>query len=162
MATRLAVLFAAVSLGAALPAPAAAGKATSPACAVMGTLLAVGLLMQAHEEHQQPAPVSKLRAGWPKLLAAARTAERGLDRSTPVRQRLALHFGVLVTGLDRAGHALQAGDMDRFWTTLGRTKPAVTAVSALAKKAKLTCTSGDGPRRHVDDRQPVGVAPSSF
>jgi hypothetical protein len=149
MAQRLAVLLAAVSLGAALAAASSAesaptGKGTSPACAVIGTLLAVGLLVQAHEEHQQPAPVAKLRTGWPKMLAAARSAERRLDRSTPVRRRLATRFALLVTSLERAGEALQAGDLKRFWTSLDRAKPDMTAVSSLAKKAGLACTSDDG------------------
>jgi hypothetical protein len=148
MAQRLAVVFAAVSLAAALPAQssaerAPAGKGTSPACAVIGTLLAVGLLVQAHEEHQ-PAPVAKLRTGWPKMLVTARSAERRLDRSTPVRRRLAVRFALLVTALERAGDALQAGDMDRFWASLEQTKPDVTAVSSLAKKARLACTADDG------------------
>jgi hypothetical protein len=111
---------------------------------VIGTLLAVGLLVQAHEEHQQPAPVAKLRTGWPKMLAAARSAERRLDRSTPVRRRLATRFALLVTSLERAGEALEAGDLKSFWTSLERTKPNVTAVSSLAKKAGLACTSDDG------------------
>jgi hypothetical protein len=149
MAQRLAVLVVVVSLAAVLPARssaenAPAGKGTSPACAVIGTLLAVGLLMQVHDEHEHPAPVAKLRTGWPKMLAAAKSAERGLDRSTPVRRRLALRFGFLVTALEHAGDALQAGEMDRFWTSLEQTKPHMTAVSSLAKKAKLACTSDDG------------------
>jgi hypothetical protein len=149
MAQRLAVLFAVVSLAAALPAQSAAERApadtgSSPACGVIGTLLAVGLLVQAHEEHQQPAQIAKLRTGWPKMLAAARSAERRRDRSTPVRRRLAVRFALLATALERAGDALRAGDLDRFWTSLEQTKPTVTAVSSLAKRAGLACTSDDG------------------
>jgi hypothetical protein len=144
MAKRLAVLLATVALGGVLSAPAGAGKGTSPACAVMGTLLAVGVVVQAHEEHQQPAPISKLRTGWPKMLAAARSAAPKLDRSTPVKRRLADRFALLVTGLERAGVALQSSDMDRFWTSLAQTKPDVLAVSSLAKQANLACTSTDG------------------
>lgn len=116
---------------------------TSPACGLHATLLTVSLLEQDHEQHRTIS-VAKLRSGWPKMLVTARSAAHGLGRETPVMRRLSTRFTTLVGELEQAGDALRAGEMNRFWATLARTKPDTLAVSSLVKRAKLACTVSDG------------------
>ena len=135
------VVVAALALAIATPARPASG--TSPACGVIGTLLTVGLLGQTHADHHE-IPTSKLRTGWPKFMTVAEASARGLDRSTPDKAELATRFRSLVDRLGRAGAALAANDIARFWTTIAQAKPDTVAVSSLAKKTKLVCRDGHG------------------
>lgn len=148
MTRRFAALAALLVVAACVPAASLAaaprGKGVTPQCAALGTILAVSLLADTHRKHPRDVELAQVRAGWPKLMAAARVAARGLARSTPAQRQLVDRFSSLVDRLDAAGAALDARDEDRFWTTLTASLRDVRAVSALGKRAKLVCRTTDG------------------
>jgi hypothetical protein len=147
MAHRLAAVAVLLLLAASVPvgslAAAPRSKGITPACGAIGTLLAVGLLGDAHRKHQG-VEIAKVRAGWPKLMTAAQASARGLPRSTPFQRQFAERFSALVDRLDAAGAALTALDDARFWAALDHAQADVRAVSALAKRAGLVCRTSDG------------------
>ena len=148
MKHRLAALGALLVLVACIPAVSLAAepssKGVTPQCGALGTLFAVSLLADTHQKHPRDVQMSKVRAAWPRVMTAARTAERGLARSTAPQRQLVDRFSALVDRLDAAGNALNANDADRFWATITAALPDVRAVSALGKRAGLVCRTSDG------------------
>jgi hypothetical protein len=148
MTGRLAALAALLVLAACVPAGSLAAapqsKGLTPQCGAVGIIFAVSLLADTHQKHPRGVQISKVRAGWPRVMTAARAAERGLARSTAPQRQLVDRFSSLVDRLEAAGEALQANDADRFWATITASLPDVRAVSALGKRAGLVCRTSDG------------------
>jgi len=136
------VIAACVAAGSLAAAP--QSKGLTPQCGAVGIIFAVSLLADTHQKHPRDVQMSKVRAAWPRVMTAARTAERGLARSTAPQRQLVDRFSALVDRLDTAGDALKANDADRFWATITASLPDVRAVSALGKRAGLVCRTSDG------------------
>lgn len=115
----------------------------TPICAFYGTTVAIGLL--AMHPHDPDVTIARLRPRWPKVMGAAEQGASVHWREPAARETSAA-YALFLADLERAGTAVDRGDMAAFQAAIRTAKTHLVRVDALAKRSHLTCkiVSPDG------------------